>query len=278
VTKASTPKAPGAAPARSEQRNSKRSAKNKAPETVQPNTVVQSPEKRSASKAPERTPIVAAPATVVSGDPVTITLATTPDKTAPAPVCKTSTGTLHAENGAYTLDTAGVPAGKISVTCTDDEGHPVASTLVEVIAPSKPNAQARKLNSVMFNNTRRPARVDNVGKQILRDAAHALQQSEPGSKLVLVGNAHTSELETNKNLAAQRATNAKAFLMDKQNGGGVDASSITVQTGKANARRVDVYLAAPGTTGKALKGSGGNEGKPGTKNVAQHRRRNVVEK
>ncbi|HEX8924504.1 MAG TPA: hypothetical protein VF786_01860 [Terriglobales bacterium] len=204
---------------------------------------------QTAVDAPQQAAVLAMPKAVVSGEPAIISVrTTTPETTGATANCTTSAGTLHPDGGKLTLDTTGVPVGNVKVTCTEPGGQPLGSTVVEVTTTAKPALRPRKLNSVQFNNAKRPARVDNVGKQILRDAAHALQQSEPGSKLILVGHARAAEQETDKNLAERRANKAKAFLMDKQNGGGVDESSVTVHAGKADARRVDIYLAAPGAT------------------------------
>ena len=114
--------------------------------------------------------------------------------------------------------------------------------------PAKTEPQVRKLNSLQFNDAKHPARLDDTGKQILREAAKVLKQSEPGSKLIIVGNARLSELQSSKDLPERRANTAKSLLTDKQNGGGVDPSSVTTYRGKAKARRVDIYLVAPGAT------------------------------
>ncbi len=80
-----------------------------------------------------------------------------------------------------------------------------------------------------------PWRVDNEAKAILDDDASALK-NEPNAKLVIVGYADgekqpmigTGKKKHAMDLAAQRAVNAKAYLVQQQ---GIDPSRIEVRKG-----------------------------------------------
>jgi hypothetical protein len=94
----------------------------------------------------------------------------------------------------------------------------------------------------------RPARIDGAATACLDDVAHAAQL-DPDATLVLVGNATTLETTSPKgknrpyirNLAAQRAVNAKAYLVGR-GGQGIDASRIQVRTGTMGASEVENFL------------------------------------
>jgi hypothetical protein len=236
-------------PATKATKRSKKQGATSKPANSQPSTNAQASTKAqlaTPTEAPNQISVTAKPSTVISGERAIIAVSTnTPATTPPDAICTSDAGTLHPENGKITLDTTGVPAGNVSVTCTDRDGKPLGSTVVEV-TQVKPEPQVRKLNPARFNDAKRPAHIDEAAKQTLRDAARTLQQSAPGSKLIIVGNARSTEMKSRKDLPERRANSAREFLTDKQNGAGVDASSIVTYRGKANARRVDIYIAAPG--------------------------------
>jgi outer membrane protein OmpA-like peptidoglycan-associated protein len=107
--------------------------------------------------------------------------------------------------------------------------------------------QASKISDCSFPLN--SARVDNVCKRVLDDAAVRLQ-SDPKAKIVLVGFADPKEPASGK-LAERRADAAKKYLAGKQ---GVDrlrvetrSSTGTADAGKEN-RRVDVVLVPDGAT------------------------------
>ena len=81
-----------------------------------------------------------------------------------------------------------------------------------------------------MDKIKKPWRVDNECKAILDDVAKNLQQNAD-NKLVIVGNAEPTEKR--KNLAAERAVNAKAYLSGGEAKQGIDASRIETRTGSA---------------------------------------------
>ncbi|MGB9243563.1 MAG: PKD domain-containing protein [Candidatus Acidiferrales bacterium] len=147
------------------------------------------------------------------------------------------------------FDTSGLAPGTYTVTGRVENGVSGAadcSTSVTVQQPPAP-PQASKISDCSF----RPgiARVDNVCKRVLDDAAVRLQ-SDPKAKVVLVGFADPKEPGSAK-LASRRADEAKKYLAGKQ---GIDGSRVDVRssTGTAGAgkenRRVDVVLVPDGAT------------------------------
>jgi hypothetical protein len=157
-----------------------------------------------------------------------------------------SAGEISGTGNSATLNTSGAPSGAITVTCTvqDDKGQTAsATTNVDVEAPAAPPvAKSKQLCSITFErDKRRPARVDNEAKACLDDVALNLQQQADASA-VLVGEAAPNERHASK-LAAQRAANAKAYLVTEK---GIDASRITLHTGTQGNKEVENYLVPSG--------------------------------
>jgi outer membrane protein OmpA-like peptidoglycan-associated protein len=192
------------------------------------------------------------PTTVKSGDPSTITCqGNSPDNRPLTYNCTASAGRITGTGATVQLDTAGAPAGPISVSCTatDDRGlNASTNTNVNVEVPPPP-PQASKLNEIAFPNTKKPARVDNTAKAVLDDVALRLQR-EPDAKAVVVGYMDPTEATTAKrlkisDLAAQRAVNTKEYLVTEK---GIDPSRIEVRTGTAGGQRAEIYLVPTGAT------------------------------
>lgn len=199
----------------------------------------------------------AAPTTVRSGEPSTITCTGQSPDDRPLTYSFTSTGGRLTPSGARaTLDTAGAAAGPITVTgtTTDDRGLSANSTASVNVEVPPPPPQASKLNEIQFKDARRPARVDNEAKAILDDVALRLQR-EPDSKLVIVGNPGAIAmprgrraprgLPTGDTLAQQRAVNTKTYLTQEK---GIDPSRIEVRTGSTDAPSTELYLVPSGAT------------------------------
>ena len=147
------------------------------------------------------------------------------------------------------FDTSGLAPGSYTVTGRVENGAGGAadcSTSVTVQQPPAP-PQASKISDCSFRLG--SARVDNVCKRVLDDAAVRLQ-SDPKAKVVLVGFADPKEPGSAK-LASRRADETKKYLAGKQ---GIDGSRVDVRssTGTAGAgkenRRVDVVLVPDGAT------------------------------
>ena len=191
------------------------------------------------------------PSTVMPGDTATITAAgVSPQNLALAYSYTASAGSISGSGPTATLSTAGAPAGTITVTCTasDNRGHATSAiTTVSVILPAAPPAPtAQGLCSISLDRTETWSR----GKEIpcLDDVALNAQRS-PDAALVIVGSSPSSQT-----VAAQRAVNAKAYLVREK---GIDPSRISVRTGSAGVDSIATSLvpagaafdnASPGTT------------------------------
>lgn len=161
----------------------------------------------------------------------------------------TNGGMLNASGTAGDLDTTGVAPGNYTVTVRVDNAHggaADASQTIAVAAPPPP-PQAVPLTGCDFKAVN-SARVDNVCKRVLDDAAVRLQNA-PGSTLVIIGYADPKERGSAK-LSGDRAGNAAAYLGTK----GIDRSRINTRTGtgqtgagQAN-RHADVIFVPQGAT------------------------------
>lgn len=197
-------------------------------------------------KHPPTVSCSASPATVQAGTPATITATGQSPDNRPLTYNFTATGGRITTNGAQaTLDTAGAPAGPITVTCaaTDDRGLSASNTTAVNVEVPPPPPTASKLNEIQFKNKRLPARVDNEAKAILDDVALRLQR-EPDAKAVIVGNFEPGE-RNGQRVAEQRAVNTKAYLTQEK---GIDASRIEVRTGSGGSRTAEIYLVPAGAS------------------------------
>jgi outer membrane protein OmpA-like peptidoglycan-associated protein len=160
-----------------------------------------------------------------------------------------SAGNISGTGNTATLNTAGAQPGPITVkgTATDDRNLSAsAETSVNVEAPPPPPPpaaapEASKLNEIAFK--RNSPRVDNAAKAILDEVALRLQR-DADAKAVLVGQADAKETGAKK-LAAQRAVNAKAYLVAEK---GIDASRIETRTGSGAAMSTEIWLVPAGAT------------------------------
>ncbi len=125
-------------------------------------------------------------------------------------------------------------------------------TILKPYVAPVPYSQA--LCSLSFaKDKQRPERVDNEAKACLDGVALELQR-HTDAKVVLVGNSDAKEkaktakeqdsAQKNKHLkvvdpAAQRAVNAKEYLVKEK---GIDASRVSVVTGKGDGQTVEDYL------------------------------------
>jgi outer membrane protein OmpA-like peptidoglycan-associated protein len=108
--------------------------------------------------------------------------------------------------------------------------------------PPPPAApESSKLNEIAFKKN--SPRVDNAAKAILDEVALRLQR-DADAKAVLVGQADPSEKGAKK-IAAQRAVNAKSYLVGEK---GIDASRIEVRTGSGSAMSTEIWLVPAGAT------------------------------
>lgn len=199
------------------------------------------------------------PTTVKPGDSSTITTTASSPQNLPLTYSYSSSeGSISGTSDSATLSTTGTPAGTITVTCSvaDTKGHNVSSTTtVDVQAPPPPPApKTEPLCTAEFSrDTHRPTRVDNEAKACLDDVAMNAQQ-KPDATIVLVGDSaaptrkprtrwQREHWPTAEKLAAQRAVNAKEYLVTEK---GIDASRIQVRSGATGQNELQDYLVPAG--------------------------------
>jgi outer membrane protein OmpA-like peptidoglycan-associated protein len=191
------------------------------------------------------------PSSVNPGDSSTITANGVSPQNRPLTYSYSSTaGSISGSTATATLSTAGAAPGTITVTCNvvDDKGQTASQqTSVMVVAPPAPPAPTTTaLCSINFDrDKKRPTRVDNEAKACLDDISLNLQRTTD-AKLAIVGN--KSGTETGKKddkFAAERAVNAKEYLVTEK---GIDASRITVYTGSTDAKTDTTTLIPAGAT------------------------------
>jgi hypothetical protein len=159
-------------------------------------------------------------------------------------------GTVSGSGNTATLNTTGASAGPITVnaTCTDSRGLSASSTAqVNVEVPPPPPPQASKLSECAYPNKVKPWRVDNTCKAVLDDVAQALK-NQADAKLVAVGFADDTEAKKRKNLAAERAVNAKAYLSGGEAKQGIDPSRIEVRTGSGGGQKAEFWVVPAGAS------------------------------
>src|SRR5512146_3234379 len=201
---------------------------------------------------PKHPPVMscsAAPTTLKSGEPSTITAtASSPDNRPLTYSWNTSGGQITGTGQTVQLDTAGAPAGPITIngTVSDDRGLTAScSSTVNVEVPPPPPT-ASKLNEINFPDKRRPARVDNAAKAILDDVALKLER-DADAKAVIVGFATPEETKkkANKDLAAERAYNTKEYLTKEK---GIDPSRIELPTSPGEGQKAEISIVPAGAT------------------------------
>ncbi|MGA3263271.1 MAG: hypothetical protein ABSC47_04410 [Terracidiphilus sp.] len=203
------------------------------------------------------------PSTIKPGDTSTITsVGMSPQNRPLTYTYSTASGTVSGNGTTAVYNSAGAPTGAVEINCNvaDDKGGTAsASTAVTITAPYVPPVpHAQVLCSIAFEkDTKRPTRVDNEAKACLDEVALDLQK-QPDAKAVVVGEATAAEkaktakqeaaAKKHKNakvedMAAQRAVNAKAYLVTEK---GIDASRITVVTSATDGQNVQDYLVPSG--------------------------------
>jgi outer membrane protein OmpA-like peptidoglycan-associated protein len=200
----------------------------------------------------------ASPTTVNPGDSSTVTAQGVSPQNRPLTYSySASAGQISGTGSSATLSTTGAPAGAVTVTCNvqDDKGQTAsATTTVSINAPPPPPAPKTQAQcSISFDrDKRRPARVDNEAKACLDQFVLSLK-NQSNASAVVVGEATQDEMNPPKhrgrhakapaNLAAQRAVNAKDYLVTE---GGIETSRISVRTGTQGNKEVENYLVPSG--------------------------------
>jgi outer membrane protein OmpA-like peptidoglycan-associated protein len=201
-------------------------------------------------KHPPTITCAANPTTVRSGEAATITgTASSPDGRPLTYSWNASGGKVTGTGASVQLDTAGAPAGPITIngTVSDDRGLTAScSSSVNVEVPPPPPPTASKLNEINFPDTKKPGRVDNAAKAILDDVALKLQR-DADAKAVVVGFATADELKkkANKDLAGERAYNTKQYLTTEK---GIDPARIEVRTGTGDGQKAEIWVVPAGAS------------------------------
>ncbi len=194
------------------------------------------------------------PATVQPGGSSTITSnGNSPDNRRLTYSYSASSGSISGTDSSATLNTGSAQPGAITVTCNvaDDRTPPLSAsstTTVTVEAPPAPPPPpppppaASKINQIEFPNLVKPWRVDNTAKAILDDVALRLQR-EPDSKLVIVGSQEATERR--RNLSAERAVDAKAYLTQEK---GIDPNRIETRSGGSAGKVAEFWIVPAGAS------------------------------
>ena len=155
-------------------------------------------------------------------------------------------GAVRGTNRTARLDTTNLNAGNYTgnAKVTDDRGLSAdcsASTTVrEVVVPPAP--MMREINSCTFPNKLKPTRVDNTCKGALDDVAQAAKDN-PDATIVLAGSAdaegNTKRAGKRADIGAQRAVNAKDYLVTEK---GIAGSRVSIRS--ANSGTADLPATA----------------------------------
>jgi hypothetical protein len=166
-----------------------------------------------------------------------------------------SAGTISGTGTSATLDTVRA-SGPITVVVTTTDSRGLTGTCTTSVAavalPPPPPLSARTPIQFIPRPHQRylPWRVDNEAKAILDDDASALK-NDPNAKIVILGYADGEPrpmIDMGKNkramdLAAQRAVNAKAYLVQQQ---GIDPSRIELRKGTGKNHGADIFWVPQG--------------------------------
>lgn len=204
---------------------------------------------------PKNPPVVScstSPTTVQPGSPVAITAnVSSPDSSPISSVTySASAGKISGSGNTASHDTTGLGSGPVTVTVTATDARGLTGTgscsfSVEA-PPPPPSCSARTPIEFVQRPHQKyiPWRVDNTAKAILDDDASALK-NDPNAKIVVVGYADgeppvyegKGKSRHQIDLAAQRAVNTKAYLVQQQ---GIDPSRIEVRKGTGKDHTVEV--------------------------------------
>jgi len=203
-------------------------------------------------KNPPTMSCTANPTSLQAGGNVTVTCDCKSPDNVPVNVAAwtASAGTVSGSGNTGTLNTTGAQAGPITVsaTCTDSRGLTASSNAqVNVETPPPPPPQSSKLSECAFPNKVKPWRVDNTCKAVLDDVAQALK-NQADAKVVIVGFADPDEVKKRKNLAAERAVDAKAYLSGGEAKQAIDPSRLEVRTGSGGGQKTEYWLVPAGAS------------------------------
>jgi hypothetical protein len=197
--------------------------------------------------------VSASPASLMCGDPSTITaVGSSPDNSPLTYQCAATAGQLTGNGPKYTLDTVGVAVSTIGVNCTITDARNLTasgSTSVRCSAVQQA-AQAHKFGRIDFKNVGNPAWLDNEARVELDRYADALA-ADPDAMGVVVGHVKAKEnraksgSKDSPRFAAKRAINTKGYLVIEK---GIDPARIRARTGSGDGPRVDLWIVPAGAS------------------------------
>ncbi len=193
------------------------------------------------------------PDTVKPGDPATFSVsASSPDNFPLTYAWSGSAGRLSSNGTTANLDTTNAPTGApvtATVTVTDSRGlSTTCNASVNVLSPPVVVNEVTEIGECKFMDAKRPARVDNTCKAVLDDVALRIQH-EPNGKFVIVGFAEEEESINVTQVGAQRAVNAKYYLVNGEGGSQIDATRLDVRTsGTVKQRGAKIYFVPSGAS------------------------------
>ena len=186
----------------------------------------------------------ASPSTINPGDTSTVTaIGVSPQNRPLTYSYSAAAGSISGNGTTATFNSAGAPSGPVAINCTvtDDKGQ--TATAPTSVTVGTPAAHAEALCSISFaNDQARPTRVDNEAKACLDEVALNLEK-QPDAKVVVVGDDDANEKAGMHHLAAERAVNTKAYLVNEK---GIDPSRVSVVTGSTDDQKVENYLVPAG--------------------------------
>jgi hypothetical protein len=194
------------------------------------------------------------PSTIKPGDSSAITAIGVSPQNRPLTYTYTATaGSVNGSGASAVFNSAGAMTGAVGITCNvadDKGGNATANTMVTIAAPyAAPIPHSEALCSLSFEKIKpHPAWVDNTAKACLDEIALELQK-QPDAKAVVVGEATLLEKTPKKghkhagDLAAQRAVNAKQYLVTEK---GIDPTRVSAVTGSTDGQAAQDYLVPSG--------------------------------
>jgi outer membrane protein OmpA-like peptidoglycan-associated protein len=186
------------------------------------------------------------PSVAQSGTRVTITSnVSSPDGSRIVNVSyKASLGHVSGTGNTVTEDTSGIAPGVVTITVSATDARNLTGTASCSFMVEAPPPQVTQFASVAFPDRKRPWHVDSAAETILNEVATRLK-ADPNAKVAIVGYAEgektpmegSASHSSAKDLAAQRAVNAKAYLVQQQ---GIDPGRIDVRKGVGKSQRADI--------------------------------------
>jgi outer membrane protein OmpA-like peptidoglycan-associated protein len=174
------------------------------------------------------------PSSVMAGERSTITAAASDSTGAPLTYTwQANSGQVVGTGASVQFDSTGLAPGAYTVTGRVENAKGGAADCTATVTVQQPPAkpEASKIGQCYFKPG--SARVDNICKRVLDDAAVRLQ-NDPRAKIVIVGYADPKEKKPDQ-LAKQRADNASAYLSKTKS---VDTSRVETR-GAAGAPGAD---------------------------------------